>query len=260
MKITLEKIINIGLGAVLTLGLAPTFTSAAGDAGRARLVPGRDGVTRPQKVKNALPGYPLSAQRRRVEGTVALQYVVLADGTVGEVEVTESTNPGHGFEEAAVKAVRRWRFAPGMLDGRPVDVLLEVTVQFSPEELLEQRRWQRVEEGLRALAEAEVFSDGALVAGKNGVSWPVAVKQRSPAYPHGARLHRITSRVILLVLISDSGEVVEIPLAHAQQTDYPFKKAALDAVQRWRFQPATKDGRAVSAYHWIRIRIPSESR
>ena len=51
------------------------------------------------------------------------------DGSVGDVRVLQGL--GYGLEERAISAVRQWRFAAGQRKGVPVDVLVEVAVEFT---------------------------------------------------------------------------------------------------------------------------------
>ena len=248
-----------GIALLLGLLFAGAGAATTGTATDSPMVPGEDGVTLPQKIRDVVPDYPMGASRSRKEGVVRLRYVVRQDGDVDAVEVIESSNPGNGFEEAAQRAVRHWRYAPAMHDGQPVDVTMEISVEFSPEEVLEQKRWRQIEEGLKALARAQVYPEGAHIAGEDGVTWPVATGQKKALYPHGARVRGIRSSVVLLALIDEEGGVADIPLGHSQNNDFPFKEAAVDSVREWRFRPATLDGQPVAAYHWIRIDFPSRA-
>jgi protein TonB len=63
-----------------------------------------------------------------VQGPVVLQCVITTEGKVSEVVVVR----GHPLlDEAAVAAVRAWRYRPTLLNGEPVSVILTVTVTFS---------------------------------------------------------------------------------------------------------------------------------
>ena len=62
-----------------------------------------------------------------VEGTVLVQALVLEDGSVGDAKVVKSVP---GLDEAAVAAVRQWRFKPAMAKGRPVSVWVAVPIKF----------------------------------------------------------------------------------------------------------------------------------
>ena len=78
----------------------------------------------------ALPKYPQTARRVGAQGTVILLVTVRPDGTVGEIEVIRSPDQRFGFDLAAIEAVKRWRYRPGLMHGRPVSVQVRVMVEF----------------------------------------------------------------------------------------------------------------------------------
>ena len=87
-------------------------------------------VTDPRVVRKKTPRYPEPAQSRRVEAELVLQVMVRADGTVGETCVLDNNSPGMGFEDAAVEAIKKWRYEPARLNGEPVAVPFFVFVSF----------------------------------------------------------------------------------------------------------------------------------
>jgi len=74
------------------------------------------------------PEYPETERRIRKEGTVILEAIITSDGTVDEVKVLKSADAI--LDEAAKRAVMRWRYRPATLNGRAVRVYLTVTVSF----------------------------------------------------------------------------------------------------------------------------------
>ena len=90
-----------------------------------------DGVSLPQVTRSVGPHYTSEAMRQRIEGKVVLSAVVLADGTVGDVTITESLDSLYGLDDNAVKATKQWQFKPGMKDGRAVAVRVSVTSAFT---------------------------------------------------------------------------------------------------------------------------------
>jgi TonB family protein len=60
-----------------------------------------------------------------------MEAIVLEDGTVGEVVVTESLDREYGLDDEAVKALRQWVFAPGTKDDKPVAVRVEIEMKFT---------------------------------------------------------------------------------------------------------------------------------
>jgi protein TonB len=86
------------------------------------------GLQAPRKIRDVAPRYPAIAQASRVEGIVILEAVIAEDGSVQDVRVLRSKPL---LDDAAVDAVRQWRFTPTLLGGQPVPVVMTVTVSFS---------------------------------------------------------------------------------------------------------------------------------
>ena len=81
----------------------------------------------PRKVADVAPVYPPLARAARVEGIVILEAVIAQDGSVRDVRVLRSQAL---LDEAAIEAVRQWRFTPTLLNGQPVPVVMTITVAF----------------------------------------------------------------------------------------------------------------------------------
>jgi len=96
------------------------------------LIAGVGGVTVPELIPESKlkPIYPELARKAKIDGNVILQAIILKDGTVGDIQVLRCNRPNLGFEDAAVEAVRQWRYKPGTQSGKPVDVYLTVKVDF----------------------------------------------------------------------------------------------------------------------------------
>ncbi|WP_341502846.1 TonB family protein [Gallaecimonas sp. GXIMD4217] len=65
------------------------------------------------------PQYPPEAARDGVEGWVKLGYSVTEAGTVADIQVLDA-EPRRTFDRAAVRALKKWRFQPKLVDGKPV--------------------------------------------------------------------------------------------------------------------------------------------
>jgi protein TonB len=73
------------------------------------------------------PDYPAPARQVRVQGTVILRAMISREGAIENLQVLS----GHPMlVQAAVDAVRQWRYRPYMLNGEPVEVETQVTVNF----------------------------------------------------------------------------------------------------------------------------------
>jgi TonB family protein len=88
-------------------------------------------TTTPKLVKEVKPEYTPEARAAKIQGTVLLQTVILADGTVGDVRVTRSLDEKYGLDRQAIVAVKQWLFTPGMRDGQAVAVTVSIEVSFN---------------------------------------------------------------------------------------------------------------------------------
>ncbi|MEA3548435.1 MAG: energy transducer TonB [Thermodesulfobacteriota bacterium] len=78
---------------------------------------------------NPPPQYPRLARRRNLEGVVLLEVLIAISGKVADLRLLNSS--GHSvLDRAAQKAVRRWLFTPGTIDGRRHEMWVKVPVRF----------------------------------------------------------------------------------------------------------------------------------
>jgi len=87
------------------------------------------GIEPPRLLREVKAQYTEEARRRGITGDVLLEVVVRRDGSVGEAHVLQGL--GYGLEQRAIDAVKQWLFAPAQRKGAPVDVLVEVAVEFT---------------------------------------------------------------------------------------------------------------------------------
>ncbi|SET78901.1 TonB-dependent receptor [Stigmatella erecta] len=120
------------LAPVLALLLASSAGAQAPDAGTP---PSADAgaptgvLTRPPELKRQVEApYPPEALAQQLEGTVVMLIDISETGAVTDVQVTEAA--GHGFDEAAVAAVRQFEFEPAEVDGAPAPVRIQYAYQF----------------------------------------------------------------------------------------------------------------------------------
>jgi protein TonB len=89
------------------------------------------GIEWPVPVLQVKPQYTSEAMRAKLQGMVTLEVVVQPDGTVGDAKVVRSLDPIFGLDQAAIAAVKAWRFKPGMRAGKPIPVLVSVELTFT---------------------------------------------------------------------------------------------------------------------------------
>jgi protein TonB len=117
--------IPTGIGTAAETGIAPP----AGPVSQTLPGPVRiaDLPVPPRKTNDARPVYPDLARQARVEGTVVMEAVLDPSGRVTQLRVIQSVPL---LDRAALDAVRQWRYTPSMYGGRPVSVLMTITMQF----------------------------------------------------------------------------------------------------------------------------------
>jgi protein TonB len=77
-----------------------------------------------------LPEYPEAARKAGVEGKVLLEVMVKADGSVVSASVREGIAGHPELDRAAVDAVKQWKFEPATADGVPVDMKINIPIEF----------------------------------------------------------------------------------------------------------------------------------
>ena len=86
------------------------------------------GVSAPQLVFKVEPEYSEEARKAKFQGTVVLYVVVDEKGNPRDLRVVRPL--GLGLDQKAIEAVQKWRFKPGLKDGRPVAVSAQIEVNF----------------------------------------------------------------------------------------------------------------------------------
>ncbi len=107
-------------------GSAPVLATTPAPAPKRIRVPA--GIAEANLVYDVAPKYPPEAGRARIEGTVVLLAVIGKDGTVEDVRVKSGLSV---LTQAAIEAVKQWRYRPYLLNGEPVEVDSQITINFN---------------------------------------------------------------------------------------------------------------------------------
>lgn len=86
------------------------------------------GVSRPELVYRVEPEYSDEARKAKFQGTVVLYVIVDSKGFARDIKVVRPL--GLGLDQKAIEAVQKWKFRPGMKDGKPVNVEAQIEVNF----------------------------------------------------------------------------------------------------------------------------------
>jgi len=87
-------------------------------------------VVKPELVNRVNPSYPRLAQQKKVEGTVIISILVSENGDVSDARVLREAGGSSGLNEAALSAVRKWKFRPGVKEGKRVKVWMTYPIVF----------------------------------------------------------------------------------------------------------------------------------
>ncbi len=97
---------------------------------------GVGGVSYPERIPGHYikPTIPSYVRKAKIKARVILQIVVKKDGTVGDIKVLSDPVSESlvisSFRQAAIDAVKQWKYKPAIKDGKPVDVYMTVSVNF----------------------------------------------------------------------------------------------------------------------------------
>ncbi len=154
--------------------------------------------------------------RKRVPARVSLTFIVDEKGRVTDPKVHESSDAK--FDAVALEAIRKWRFEPGKRDGRAVPTRLRIPMNFP------------------AAASAQLVD--ARVIHQVVPKMTAELRKHAPA------------TVRLAFVVDTKGEVHSPQVI--ESTDARFDRAALDAIEQWRFEPGTRNGKPVT----MEMRLP----
>jgi len=94
---------------------------------------------------------------------------------------------------------------------------------------------------------------GPLIELANVDQPPAVARSSDPVYPPQARTRKIEGSVILSVLVSETGRVLDVLVMRGDQRDVGLNESAIAAVRQWQFTPAIKDGQRVRT--WMPVAV-----
>jgi TonB family protein len=90
------------------------------------------GASSLQRIEYVAPKFPSMTRNRAASGWVELEFTVRADGSTGDIVVTNA-NPRNTFDNAAKVAISEWRYKPVLRDGKPIEQRAAVRIRFAGE-------------------------------------------------------------------------------------------------------------------------------
>jgi TonB family protein len=181
------------------------------------------GVSQPRILENSPPRYSEEARKAGLAGRVQVVCVVGSDGIARDFKVAHSL--GLGLDESAIRAVSVWRFAPGVKDGKPVNVAASVDVNF---QILgrdgKPAKWRLARVQFESVA---------------GATRPVVETAVPPRISGEAG----KGTAIATFVVDEQGSAVDVHVE--QSSDEAWGKEVGNALHKWKFTPALRDGMPV---------------
>jgi TonB family protein len=192
------------------------------------------------------PAYPELAIRARIEGVVSLQVDINEEGVVTAASVLE----GHPLlQQAAMDAVKHWRYSTTLLNGEPVPVQTTVNVEFKLSGV-----------GFVAPTTTPTMIDTVTASNPPSINPAVQpprgtplrlggtdqeskiIYKVDPVYPPLAKQARVEAVEILEATVNEQGEVSSVRVLRGHPL---LDQAAIDAVKQWRYQQTYLNGQPV---------------
>jgi TonB family protein len=189
----------------------------------------------PRVIKRTPPVYPMAMRRSGMRGDVVVEFVVDEEGSVRSPVVVRTLNPS--FNEAALDAVRAWKFEPARVEGRAVKTRMQQPISFGFSDMpdggddgVDVRRRGRVSE-----LPPEFRYDTA----------PQVAALEVPRYPYALLREGVRGSADVGMLVAANGKVTYTKIVEASRPEFGYALQA--AVERFEYEPAVKDGRPTQA-------------
>jgi TonB family protein len=205
--------------------------------------------------KMVQPIYPVIARQKGIQGRVVLDVTVAPDGKVKNMQVISGDDIlAKAFEDAA----KKWRFEPQLRDGQAIPFITRVAMTFGYEGTVKELKEAAAPQAPPPIpatppqpaAGAPPATVPEVVRISSGVASGNLIHKVSPIYPPDARNARIGGSVIMHARIGRDGLVHNVTLVSGPPE---LTKAAMGAVEQWRYRPYLLNGNPVEVQTTIQV-------
>lgn len=197
------------------------------------------------------PVYPLEAMRQKLQGRVVIHLVV---STTGDVVSAEPVSGNPILIQAAVAAMKQWKFKPYIHDGHPVQIGYKMPYDFAMADRVFDNPTPTGNTDLTKGTNASPSASGTTSSGpaqiSSGELQKFLVHQVAPVYPDMARQRMVQGTVALKAVIGTDGGIKDLKVISGPSELY---ESAMEAVQQWRYKPYTLDGKPVEVESTINV-------
>jgi TonB family protein len=199
------------------------------------------GKTNPAPLDTFSPEYPAELISTGKDGIAKITFVINEKGLVEEPEIADCSEPEFG--EAALVAIKEWRFKPATVDGKPVPKKVSLPFKFraSPENKLNAHLGRTVFKPI----------DAKIVKIRKLDERPVVLKEAPAPYPPELAGSGLDERVKVNVIIGPDGKVYNPEVSKIKNEN--FHTPALLAAAGYEFKPPVMDGKPVTCVFKVTI-------
>jgi|GEM_PF-1033595 len=198
------------------------------------------GVKGPVPIYESEPEYTELARQDKVQGVVLVHLVVDEQGLPQHLHVSRGL--GDGLNEKAVEAVRQYRFKPATENGKPVAVWLNVEVNFQLADSTAQTQGPILVAGEAANGVRQVGGD---------VIGPTPIFQPEPEFSAEAKKAKFEGVVTVSLIVDKNGLPQNVHVTKG--VGHGLDEKAVEAVKKYRFKPATENGKPVAVFENIEV-------
>jgi TonB family protein len=250
---------------IATLLLSITLASLAAAQAVPQYARVPDSAMSDQIITKVGPVYPPLARQARIQGQVILRAHISKSGDVENLQLIS----GHPMlAPAAIEAVKQWKYRPFLLNGEPVKVETNVTVNFTlsdkpPAEVVAGSVPGGLPDGEKGgIAPGNPADQSPLVTPQPSLGTPQRVRVSSgvmqgllvtkvnPQYPDEAKDAHIQGVVLLRAIIDKEGNVANLQLVSGHPMLAP---AAIEAVKQWKYRPYLLNGTPIEVETQIQV-------
>jgi TonB family protein len=193
----------------------------------------------PVVIKQEAPVYPYSLRLTGNRGEVVVDFIIDPQGNVVMANVSKSSHPD--FEAPAVEAVLKWKFKPGLKNGRPVyvhmgvPILFQLTGMAEPGFMAPDQRggvdpWKVPERAPKELPPEFQYDEP-----------PKPLLTSAPVYPYDLLIANVKGKASVTFAIDTLGRTRVVKVMSASRPE--FGAATIAMIEAWKFEPAKKNGK-----------------
>ncbi len=161
-----------------------------------------------------------------------------ATGAVTGTTIVRGRSPE--LDAAAIAALERWRFEPATRGGVAIGSSYRVGFTFA------------LTDDIETPTESESEPAGPFEVGGE-IEPPRRLLAPLPSYPDDAWAQGVSGDVLVRAVIDEKGDVTDVEVLRG--LPYGLTEAAVEAIRRWKFAPATRQGKPVAVYRNLNLRF-----